>query len=253
MTTRKRTMLVDGDILCYMISTQNEEATKWSDDLWTLHADFNTTKDKFEASLHSYKEILLCDDIVFTFTDKKNFRKKILPSYKFNRKDLRKPIVYNPLKAYVNEKYKSYTLPWLEGDDVLGILATSDTIKGDKVILTKDKDLRTIPGTIYWMHDMQYEEVSAKDADYYHMIQTLTGDRSDNYAGCKGIGPKSAEKLLSEVRHDPVAMWYKVVEAFEKAKLSENEALIQAQVSRILRHTDYNKETYTPILWRKPL
>ena len=102
MTKRKRTMLVDGDILCYMISTQNEEATKWSDDLWTLHADFNTTKDKFEASLHSYKEILLCDDIVFTFTDKKNFRKKILPSYKFNRKDLRKPIVYNPLKAPVS-------------------------------------------------------------------------------------------------------------------------------------------------------
>ena len=64
---------------------------------------------------------------------------------------------------------------------------------------------------------------------------------------------RSAEKLLSEVRHDPVAMWYKVVEAYEKAKLSENEALIQAQVSRILRHTDYNKETQTPILWRKPL
>ena len=36
---RKRTLLVDGDILVYMISTQAEEATQWDDDLWTLHSD----------------------------------------------------------------------------------------------------------------------------------------------------------------------------------------------------------------------
>jgi len=250
---RKRTLLVDGDILVYMISTQAEEATQWDDDLWTLHSDFKTVKEKFEASLHSYKEILLCDDIVFTFTDKKNFRKKILPTYKFNRKELRKPLTYIPLRQYVNNMYKSYTLPWLEGDDVLGLLATGDAIAGDKVILTKDKDLKTIPSTIYWMHDMQYEEISEQDATYNHMIQTLSGDASDNYKGCPKVGPKTAEKLLIDLKHDPVAMWYKVVETFKKAKLSEQEALIQAQVSYICRAADYNKETQTPLLWRKPL
>ena len=48
-------------------------------------------------------------------------------------------------------------------------------------------------------------------------------------------------------------MWYKVVETFKKANLSENEALIQAQVARICRASDYNAQTQTPILWRKPL
>ena len=85
------------------------------------------------------------------------------------------------------------------------------------------------------------------------MMQCLIGDSSDNYTGCPGVGKVGAEKLLKDYRHDPVAMWGIVVQRYEKAGLSEDEALIQAQVSRICRASDYNFTTQSPILWRKPL
>ena len=40
---------------------------------------------------------------------------------------------------------------------MLGILATSKMIDGDKVVLTKDKDLKTIPCTIWFMQGDNYE------------------------------------------------------------------------------------------------
>ena len=55
-----------------------------------------------------------------------------------------------------------------------------------------------------------------------------------------------ATKLLKDYKNDPVAMWSIVVNRFAKAGLSEDEALIQAQVSRICRASDYNFETSTP-------
>ncbi len=251
---RKRTLLVDGDIIAYMVSTKAEVPTRWSEDLWTLHSDLNEVKGQFENLVYHYQEITLCTDIVLTFTHSKNFRKKILPTYKANRNDLRKPVCYGPLKEYAKETFKTYEKPWLEGDDVLGILHTSSVINGDKVTLTKDKDLRTVPGQHYFINAPEhYEDVSIIDADYNHMIQCLQGDSSDNYTGCPGVGVVNATKLLKDDRHDPVAMWGIVVNRFKKAGLSEDEALIQAQVSRICRASDYNFTTKTPILWRRPL
>ena len=251
---RKRTALVDGDIIAYIVTTQCEQPTRWNEDLWTLHSHLQENIDKFCDTITYYQEITLCSDVVITFTHPKNFRKKVLPTYKANRKDLRKPLCYGPLKEYVKENFKVYEKPWLEGDDVLGILHTSSVINGDKVTITKDKDLRTVPGMHYFFNDAgHYEEINNQQADYNHMIQTLTGDASDNYSGCPGVGVVGARKLLDEIKNDPIAMWYKVVERFNKAGLSEEQALIQAQVSRICRASDYNFETKSPILWRKPL
>ena len=36
--TKNRTMLLDGDLLAFMCSVSMEEAIKWDDDIWTLHA-----------------------------------------------------------------------------------------------------------------------------------------------------------------------------------------------------------------------
>ena len=58
----------------------------------------------------------------------------------------------------------------------------------------------------------------------------------------------TARRLLDED-----CSWKTVVSAFEKQGLSENDALTQARVARILRAEDYNFKTHKPILWTPKL
>ena len=91
------------------------------------------------------------------------------------------------------------------------------------------------------------------------MMQTLTGDTTDGYTGCPGIGPKTAEKILQAAlaegttEANPAQLreiyWQHVVKAYAKAGLSEEEALTQARVARICRNSDYDFKTKQVILW----
>jgi DNA polymerase-1 len=91
-------------------------------------------------------------------------------------------------------------------------------------------------------------EVSEDEADYWHLFQTLTGDQTDGYSGCPGIGPKKAEAILQHPDNQD-DLWGVVVRTFVKAGLNEDEALVQARVARILRASDYDFEKKEPILW----
>jgi DNA polymerase-1 len=159
-----------------------------------------------------------------------------------------------PLKHYVTENYNTYQRPDIEGDDILGILATSPVIvKGDKTIVSLDKDMRTIPCTYCDMRDPITEvTVTEDEANYHHMLQTLTGDTADGYPGCPGIGPVSAAKLLDGTEKTYAAMWSIVVKAYEKKGLSEETALVQAQMARICRRDDYDFKRKEVILWTPP-
>ena len=75
-------------------------------------------------------------------------------------------------------------------------------------------------------------------------IQTLTGDVTDGYAGLKGVGPKSAEKILGAR-----PTWDAVVAAYQKQELTEDYALTQARLARILRSSDWDDEKQSVILW----
>jgi DNA polymerase-1 len=86
------------------------------------------------------------------------------------------------------------------------------------------------------------------------------GDSTDGYKGCPGIGPKAAEKVLA----GPGDPWANVVAAYtdayrkdkdpEKAKWlgmdPEALALLNAQLARILRSSDWDSKARRPILWR---
>ena len=62
------------------------------------------------------------------------------------------------------KNYNFYTLPNLEGDDVIGILATQH-YKTNNVIISGDKDMRTIPTWHCFIGDDQLEFVDEKEAD----------------------------------------------------------------------------------------
>ena len=66
---KKRTLLVDGDIVCYRIATGIEEATEWEDDMWTLHSDAKLGKEILDTSLNRYLKELNCNNIVIALSD----------------------------------------------------------------------------------------------------------------------------------------------------------------------------------------
>lgn len=146
------------------------------------------------------------------------------------------------MKQWVEENYNCYQRSGLEADDCIGILATMKN--SNTIIVSGDKDFKTIPGRFYDFSRNEFYDITQEEADYWHLFQTLIGDTTDNYRGCPGCGPVSAKKLL-----DQSPTWETVVAAFEKKGLTESDALVQARVARILRASDYDFAAKKPILW----
>lgn len=264
--TKTRTLLVDGDIWSFRAAVTAEYATKWDEDLWTLHASEKEAKFNLRQAVNRLQQQMEANRIVFalSYPEEPNFRYDVLPSYKSNRAEQRKPIVLAPLKAYMRETWDCYQRPKLEGDDILGVLATSKRIiPGEKIVVSVDKDLATIPGKLLNLQkaDALIEDedspvesrleavrkITRREADYNHMIQTLSGDATDGYKGCPKIGEKTAHKVLEGL--EPSEWWPAVVKQYSKQSLGEEAALQQARVARICRREDYDFKNNQPIYW----
>lgn len=247
---KQKVALIDGDILVYQAASSVERSTDWGEGVWTLHADEGQGIKRFDELVEQIMDITNADIAYIALSDKVNFRKEVLPTYKSNRDGVRKPMLIPRLREYAHEEYSVYQRPKLEGDDILGILSTAKgLIDGDKFVATIDKDLKQIVGKHFSMSrvDDGITEVTPEEADRFFYMQTLTGDATDGYSGCPGIGPKKAAAILDEAGPNP---WPAIVKAYEKAGLNEDAALQQARVARILRASDYNFKTKEPILWK---
>lgn len=236
----KRVALIDADILCYQTAASCEVETRWDDDIHTVHSDFKEAWRVLKAKTDRVVEKVEADEIVMVLSSNTNFRMDVYPAYKSNRKATRKPLCLADLKAQTADTWESYRYPSLEGDDVLGILSTNPDFYPDheKVIVSIDKDMKTLPGKYYDFGKDVWHDISEDEANWWHMYQTLTGDTTDGYPGCPGIGPKKAEAILADL---PLGdRWQAVVAAYEKAKLSEAVALQQARCAYLLRHQNYS-------------
>ena len=127
----------------------------------------------------------------------------------------------------------------------LNILATSKKYD-NPIIVSVDKDMRSVPCTLLAGDDM--ELITKRKADRHWMIQALTGDSTDNYFGIDKVGPVTAEKILGEAK-TLEQMWEKVVEAYEKKKYNFADAVLNAQLARILRDGDFDFDTGEVSLW----
>lgn len=254
--------LIDADILAYQAAVVAEQAFDWGDGMWTLHAFEPDAIRAFDEMVNRIIEKVDADDCYMMFSDKENWRTEILPTYKQNRSGVRKPMLLRFLREVAYEKYQCVSIPTLEGDDVLGMWLTQpsklEPVR-DLVLCSIDKDFKTIPGKHYNFKKDEFFEVSEHEADKWHMIQTLTGDATDGYQGCPGVGPVGAEKILQKALDEgtpwanPAQLrelyWQHVVKAFDKAGFGEEEALTQARVARILRYEDYDHINKKVILW----
>jgi DNA polymerase-1 len=245
------TVLIDGDITAYQVCSAAEQEWDWGGDVWTLWSDRAEVRVKFHEAISEIIEKTEAAKCVIAFTDSRNFRKDVLESYKGNRAGVRKPMHLAYLREWAKEHWKVVVKPSLEGDDVLGILATMNP--KSSFIYSADKDMKTLPCALWSQDDRIVYHNNELVADWWFMLQTLTGDTTDNYKGCPGIGPKKAQDILGEPGMAPIEdLWPRVVKAYEKAGLTEDDALVQARCARILRHTDYSPEEGAVKLWTPP-
>ena len=239
------TLLIDGDVLAYNAANGEQRVTDWGEGVTSCA--MGSLEDGIRdvlAACERYTEKLHADRFVICLTHPTQFRKALLPTYKANRGE--KPLLVDPIRDYLVEHHGAVRRPQLEGDDVMGIYAThASLIPGNKIIVSIDKDMRQIPGTLFMPHKDEFSKISPEEADYFHLLQTLTGDPTDNYKGCPGIGPVKGRAILAQ-DGDP---WDLIVAAYEAKGLTEADALVQARVARILRNTDFNFKTKEPILW----
>jgi len=241
---KSNTLLFDGDMVVFQITIGHETEVQWDNDVHTLHSRFSDCLDTFNDYMKNIVEELNADDCIFTFSGSDNFRKTVLPTYKSNRKNTRKPLAYKRLKEHISELYQTKIHEQLEADDVLGILATNGKYK-NPIIVSDDKDLYTIPGRTYRLGELR--EISEQEAFKYFLTQTLTGDVADGYKGCPGIGAKKAETLLSSPE---TCTWDQVLNTYLAAGLTEDDALAQARVARILHASDWDAKKERVILWQ---
>jgi DNA polymerase-1 len=238
-------VIIDGDEFVFRATAALEQDIRWDEDNHVLYANEQQSWETFVGMvgrIHLRFEARR-DDVVLCFTSSPNFRSQVDPTYKMHRTGSRKPMCYTAIRERADKDYKVRVLPGLEADDVMGIIATSPG-KRPKIIVSQDKDMKTIPTTVWDGKDLHV--ITEEQADYMHMLQTLVGDTADGYKGCPKVGPVKAEKVLKEAEG---ALWGAVVKTYEKYGLTEADALVQARLARILRYSDWDSEKKEPILW----
>ena len=151
------------------------------------------------------------------------------------------------MRKWIEETHHTITYPNLEADDTIGLLATGQ-YKDNCVIVSGDKDMRTIPAWQVCIIDDQIEYVDQNKADYNFCTQTLTGDQTDGYKGCVGVGAVKASRVLND-KPTIRECWEAVLQEYYRNKYSIDDAYHQARLARILREGEYDYKTNKVKLW----
>ena len=235
-------LLIDSDFLAYKAAQACEIGIDFGNDVVISQSQFSDVLRVFENELGKVTKAMMNDDFVLYFSSTNNFRKKIFPDYKGHRMK-RKPLGYRRLINHCKENYKFCILPTLEADDAIGIDATRFA-DPENIVVSPDKDMKQIPSNLWNLSD-DVVEITVEDGDRWHLIQTLSGDPTDGYSGCPGIGVKRATELLDKNENQ----WEAVCKAYRDRGLSDDDALLNARLAKILRNENYDHDRNQPILW----
>ena len=251
---KPRLLLIDGDVFAYRYAAAGQTTIDWGDgDGPSVAADVDTAFANMVADIEHLLVRLEGNRLLVCLSDDdRSWRKEMVyPAYKENRKDVVRPVGLKDMKARMHETFEVKTKAFLEADDVMGIIQTNPLLypEYEKVIVTRDKDMLTIPGLVAMIRandETDLIHVDEESADYRHRVQTLQGDPVDGYPGCRRIGPVKAAAIAT-------GGWPAVAEAFASAGHTEEHFLAMARCARILRATDYDYERKVPKLWNPPV
>jgi len=249
-------ILIDGDREVYKAAWVSEKVIEWEPDMMSVACDAKEARQRMEISMELIRKKLSewlktnCE-LVVVFSGEDNWRKKIYPEYKAGRVRKLKPLAFKPLKEWFLKNYDAKIEYGLEADDLIGILATTD--ENDTIMVSDDKDFKNIPGWLYNPDKMDHPKLTTlEDANYNHMLQTLTGDAVDGYPGLPSYGPVKASKALGPREGSIVPeLWERVIKAYGASGFPESYATIQSKLARILRKGEWDYEK-KECLWEPP-
>lgn len=195
-------LLVDADSLIFASCYSNDKQGQFYEDIEDAINKFDQQFMKIVNDLEERFEI----EKVITFNGSKgNFRKKITPVYKANRKKQDLPPLLHDMHDYVKKQYNSVYGYGIETDDLVSAYwfsLSKDLGRENVMIVSIDKDYRQFPALIYNYHYNHREiiDITPEEAMFNFYSQMIEGDTADNVNYFKGKGKKFAENYLKNCK-----------------------------------------------------
>lgn len=246
--------LIDADTLAYTTCLQEEYGEEllprdfYTDEEWEelvntpgyyeaedgSHWIYSTDLDKILAEakdkIRQIQHATNTKSVEIYFSSGRTFRHDLADRYKANRLKMRYPEGLEWLKNELIKHFPGAVCDGFEADDMVVMLKRRNPEK--YILCAVDKDvLNSVPGkhwNYYISHkygiDPKWVEIDATHATRWAYIQALMGDTSDNIDGIRGVGKKTAEKILGEA-YLPCDLWKAVKRAYLKHKLTVKHAI----------------------------
>ncbi|UOQ45173.1 5'-3' exonuclease [Halobacillus salinarum] len=247
MTSTNRIMLVDGMALLFraFYATAMSNYFMVNSKGTPTNGVYGMLKHLFTAINHYQPtHVVCCWDM-----GSKTFRNDMFPDYKANRGE--PPVELIPQFDLAKEAIESLNIPnvgvaGFEADDCIGTLSKEYSEHSQVFILTGDQDMLQLlkqnttvvllkkgyGNYAEYYEDSFYEEKGITPAQMVD-LKALMGDTSDNYPGVKGIGEKTALKLL--MKHQTIEGILGNLDALTKGQRSKiEEGLEMLHLSRKL-------------------
>lgn len=262
---KKSLLLIDGHALAYRYYFALERSGMKTADgrpIWAVFGFFKCMFDLLQESKVNPDLIAVTFDVA-----RVTFRCELYPEYKANRESMPADMhdqlddIIEGLHAF---NIPIYTKAGFEADDVIGTIAERAKSQNIKVmILTGDRDsfqlvddendvtvIMPSKGEIVTYNREKVFERMGVYPEQVVDLKGLAGDTSDNIPGIRGIGDKTAAKLLSQYQ-TLEGIYEHVVEVSGKAlkqKLidGKSDALLSKELATIKRDVDVDfdfKET----------
>ncbi len=206
---RPKLVLIDGHALAYRA-------------FHALPADLKTSRGELTNAVYGFTSMLLNvlrdeqpDYIAVTFDKGRTFRHDTYPDYKAHR--VKMPDEMHDQMARIRQVVQALSIPIFEvegyeADDLLGTLARQAAEQGvETLIVTGDTDAlqlvddhtRVLTSRWRFSETVTYDEETVRQR--YGLspaqlvdLKALEGDKSDNIPGVRGVGRKTAVKLLQK-------------------------------------------------------
>ncbi|MBL0386515.1 hypothetical protein JJB07_07625 [Tumebacillus sp. ITR2] len=210
-------LLIDGNHIMYSVLFRHiAKAKKRGDYEEATERIVEKACQQFTATMRKLARRFKPTHMIVIFdNDGQNFRHRLSPIYKANRKERPKEVY--PLKQAIYKKFQEDEIPYLyaqdyEGDDLLGtislraeqartfrrIILCSGDMDLAQLVTTKTQLYQINSGvfTGTWVTHKNVKDIVQVDPKKLPEIKALLGDRTDNIKGISGLRRPNALRVL---------------------------------------------------------